>query len=172
MSHKRTFCAGGKIAGLGRVSSLKLGTFNIQSPSTLFSEDKAGAFASSALARNIGAQIMSKFRIFLDYANERMILEPAPNFAAPFDRAYSGLSLKAEGKDYRIFRVTDVLENSPASDRGLQASDIFSAIDGRSTAEFTLTKINEMFERPVPYKLTVRRGEQTISVTLMLRKMI
>ncbi len=114
--------AGGQINGqLGRVSNLKIGSFSIAGPITLFSEDKAGAFASSAIAGNIGAQIMSKFRIFLDYENNRMILEPNASFPALFERAYSGLSLKAEGNDYRIFRVSDVLENSPASALGLQA---------------------------------------------------
>lgn len=165
--------AGGQIKGqLGRVTQLKIGSFSIANPITMFSEDKAGAFASAAIAGNIGAQVVSKFRIFLDYENERMILEPNSTLTAPFDRAYSGLSLKAEGKDYRIFRISDVLENSPASALGLQASDIITAIDGRPATEFTLTKINEMFELAVPYKLTLRRGEQTINVTLTPKKLI
>ena len=165
--------AGGQVKGqLGRVSSLKIGSFTIQNPITLFSEDKGGAFASSESAGNIGAQIMSKFRIFLDYEKGRMILEPNSTFPAPFDRAYSGLTLQAEGNDYRIFRVTDILENSPASVLGLQPSDIIGAIDGRPASEFTLTKINELFELPVPHKLTVRRGDQTLNVTLIPKRLI
>lgn len=165
--------AGGQISGqIGRVTGLKIGSFKIQGPITLFSEDKAGAFATSAIAGNIGAQIMSKFRIFLDYTNNRMILEPNSTFAAAFDRAYSGLSLKAEGSNYRTFRVTDVLENSPASEIGMQVGDVIHGIDGRPAADFTLTKINELFEKAVPYKLRVLRSEQTIPVTLTPRKMI
>ena len=37
-------------------------------------------------------------------------------FGDPFDRAFSGLSLRAEGPDDRTFRVRDVLEQLPASD--------------------------------------------------------
>lgn len=69
--------AGGQVTGqLGRVSGIKIGSFSIQNPITLFSQDKAGAFAISEISGNIGAQIMSKFRLFLDYQNNRMILEP------------------------------------------------------------------------------------------------
>ena len=42
--------AGGKTVGrVGRVAELKIGTFKMSNPITLFSEDKAGAFASAAL---------------------------------------------------------------------------------------------------------------------------
>lgn len=165
--------AGGQITGqIGRVSQLRIGRFSISSPLTLFSEDKAGAFASSALLGNIGAQIMNKFRIWLDYDHDRMILEPNGTFAKPFDRAFSGLSIQAEGKDYRTFRITDVLENSPASAAGLQKDDIIMAVDGKRAAELTLTKIGEMFERSITYKLSVRRGEQTLQVKLTPGKLV
>lgn len=165
--------AGGQITGqIGRVAQLKIGRFTINNPITLFSEDKAGAFASSALLGNIGAQIMSKFRILLDYNQERIILEPNSTFAKPFDSAFSGLGLRAEGKDYRTFRVTDVLENSPASKAGLQENDIITAVNGTPAAELTLTKIGELFEQSTTYKLTVRRGEQTLQVKLTPGKLV
>lgn len=165
--------AGGEITGrIGRVSELKIGTFRIKNPVTLFSQDKAGAFASSALAGNIGAQVASKFKIFLDYSRERIILEPNATFAEPFDRASGGVRLQAEGKDYRTFRIKNVLENSPASEAGLQQDDIVSAIDGRLASGLTLSDLNEMFERPVTYKLIVRRGDQVLKVTFTPRKLV
>ncbi|MEA2206371.1 MAG: hypothetical protein QOE77_3147 [Blastocatellia bacterium] len=165
--------AGGQIQGqVGRVAELKIGTFKISKPITLFSEDKAGAFASSELLGNIGAQIINKFRVFLDYNNERMILEPTSAFGEPFDRAFSGLSLQAEGKDYRTFRVSEVLENSPATDAGLQKNDIITAIDGRPASHLSLTQVNDIFERTNPYTLTVQRGESTLKIKLTPRKLI
>jgi hypothetical protein len=165
--------AGGQIQGqVGRVAELKIGTFKISKPITLFSQDKAGAFASSELLGNIGAQIMNKFRVFLDYNNERMILEPTSAFGEPFDRAFSGLSLQAEGKDYRTFRVSEVLENSPATDAGLQKNDIITAIDGRPASHLSLTQVNDIFERTNPYTLTVQRGESTLKIKLSPRKLI
>jgi hypothetical protein len=165
--------AGGETSGqIGRVTELKIGNYTIKSPITMFSQDKAGAFASDQLAGNIGARVANKFRIFLDYDRKRIIFEPNSTFAAPYDHAQPGLSLIAEGGDYRVFRVRAVLENSPASEAGLQKDDIITSVNNQAAAELTLSKLNEMFERPVPYKLTIRRGEQTLHVTLTPRRLV
>ncbi len=165
--------AGGEInARLGRVSELKIGKFKISNPVTLFSEDTAGAFANRALAGNIGAQIANKFRVFLDYGRSRIILEPNSTFAEAYDRASAGIRVHAHGTDFRTFRIKNVLEDSPASEAGLKQDDIIAAIDGKPAAEFTLTRLNEMFEKSVSYKVTIQRGEQTMTVKLMPRKLI
>lgn len=165
--------AGGETTGkLGRLAELKIGNYTIKSPITLFSEDKAGALASSALAGNIGARVAAKFRLFLDYGRKRIIFEPNSTFAAPYDHAQTGFSLIAEGSDYRTFRVRAVLENSPASEMGLQKDDVIVSVNDQPAAKFTLSNLNEMFERPVPYRLTIRRGEQTLKVTLTPRRLL
>ena len=165
--------AGGEVtARIGRVSELKIGRFRISNPITLFAEDKAGAFADPALVGNIGQQIVGKFRLFLDYSHNRIIFEPNNSFAESFDRAFGGLALVAEGKDYRTFRISDVLENSPGTEAGLQKDDVITAIDGKPAVDLSLTKVLELFERPVTYKLTVRRGDQTLQVTLTPRKLV
>lgn len=165
--------AGGLVtARIGRVSELKIGRFRISNPITLFAEDKAGAFADPALVGNIGQQIAGKFRLFLDYSHNRIIFEPNNSFAESFDRAFGGLALVAEGKDYRTFRISDVLENSPGTEAGLQKDDVITAIDGKPALDLSLTKVIELFERPVTYKLTVRRGNQTLQVTLTPRKLV
>jgi hypothetical protein len=165
--------AGGASSGrIGRVTELNIGTFKISNPTTMFSEDKEGALASSAVLGNIGAQVMSKFRLFLDYSHDRIIFEPNSTFPEAFERAFGGLAMVAEGKDYRTFRITDLLDNAPAAEAGLQKNDIITAIDGKPAAELTLSKLNDMFERPASYKLTVRRGDQTLQVTLTPRKLV
>ena len=165
--------AGGRSVGrVGRVPALQLGSFTIANPIALFSEDKAGAFANRAQAGNIGAQIVRRFRTFLDYGRRRIILEPSAEFDEPFDRAFSGVALRAEGSDYRTFRIREVLEESPATDAGLAEGDIISAIDGMPAATLTLAAINELFEKPVKYELTIRRGDQTLTVALTPRRLI
>lgn len=165
--------AGGVTAGrIGRVASLQMGSFTLGEPLTLFSEDTAGAFANPSLAGNIGAQIASRFHLFLDYGRKRLILEPSPTFADPFDRAFSGIALRAEGADYGTFRVHEVLESSPAADAGIREGDILTAIDGKAAAGFTLSAINEMLEKPVAYALTIRRAQETLTVTLTPRKLV
>lgn len=165
--------AGGRTTGrLGRVESLKIGSFIINNPIALFSEDKAGAFANPALAGNIGAQLANRFRIFLDYGRRRIILEPTARLADPFDRAFSGLSLRAEGADYRTFRVREVLEQSPATEAGIVEGDIITAIDGTEARDLTLSAVNELFEKAGTYELTIKRGAQVIKTRLTTQRLI
>ena len=165
--------AGGQSTGqIGRVKSLQLGKFAIANPFALFSQDKAGAMASRALVGNIGQMIASKFRVFLDYGRNRIIFEPNTTFADAMDRAISGIVLTTEGRDRATVRVSDVLEDSPASEAGLQKDDIVVSVDGQPASELKVTKLSEMLERPQTYKLTIRRGEQTMQVSLTPRKLI
>ena len=165
--------AGGQTYGrIGRVAELKIGSFKFAGLTTLFSEDRLGALASSTLAGNIGQQIASKFKVFLDYGRSRIILEPTAMLNESIDRAQSGMALSAEGKNYTTFRITDVLEDSPASEAGLQKDDLIIKVDDTPAAELTITRLGEMFERAASYRITIRRGDQTLQVTLKPRKLI
>lgn len=165
--------AGGRTSGrIGRVAALRIGSHTIDRPITVFSQDKAGAFANASLAGNIGAEIVSRFRTFFDYGRRRIILEPSSIFGEPFERAFSGLSLRAEGADYRTFRVREVLEQSAASEAGIREGDVITAINGTPASELTLSTINEMLEKPVAYKVTLRRDDETVSVALTPRQLI
>ena len=164
---------GGKITGRsGRIEGLKFGKFYIDSPLTLFSADRSGAFANSEIQGNIGAMILSKFKAFLDYGRDRIILEPNPTLKDPIAPASTGLRFIAEGTDYRTFRVDELLEDSPATEAGFQKDDVLVSVDGRPAAEFTLTSLYEAVEKAVPHKISARRGAQTIQITVIPRKLI
>jgi hypothetical protein len=165
--------AGGESVGrMGRVASLQIGSFTLSDPITIFSQDKGGAFADRSLAGNIGFGIAKRFRLFLDYGRRRLILEPSAAFAEPFDRAGSGMAVMADGANYRTFLVRQVLEESPATEAGIKEGDIIASVNGIAADDLTLTRLQEIFEEAVPHRLTIRRGEQTIEVTLTPRRLI
>ena len=164
---------GGQVTGRrGRISELRIGKFRVDNPLTLFSEDKAGAFASSEIQGNIGAMILSKFKALLDYGRSRIILEPNASFKDPIVPFSNGLMLIAEGSDYKMFRIAEVLEESPATEAGLQKDDLINVVDGRPAVELTLTALQELLERPLPHMLSILRGGQTLNITLTPRKLI
>jgi len=165
--------AGGKITGRsGRVAGLKIGKIQIENPLTLFSQDRSGAFATSEIQGNIGAMILSKFKAILDYGHDRIILEPNNTLKDPIAPASAGLTIVADGSDFKTFRVDEVLEDSPATEAGLQKDDVLVAVDGRPAAELALSSLHETFEKPVPHRLSVRRGAQTLEIMLTPRKLI
>jgi len=98
--------------------------------------------------------------------------EPAATFGDPFDRAFSGVALRADGAGYHTFRVREVLESSPATDAGIREGDIITAIDGAPASALTLSVINEMFEKPAAYTLTIQRASETLTIVLKPRRMI
>jgi hypothetical protein len=164
--------AGGSVKGqVGRVESLQIGPYQLSSVVTVFTEDTAGAFADQNLAGNIGMQIATRFRVFLDYGHNRIILEPSRAFRDPFGVASPGMAVRTEG-DYHTFRVKDVLENSPASEAGVKEGDVLTAINGTPASQFSLTQLVELFEQPSTYDLTIKRGDQEITARLTPRKLV
>jgi hypothetical protein len=165
--------AGGKVTGRsGRIAALTIGQYRIEDPLTLFSSDTAGAFASDEQQGNIGQRILSKFKLYFDYAHNRLILEPNASFKAPISPVGAGLVLVAEGADYKTFRVDDVLEDSPATEAGLRKDDIILAVDALPAAELTMWVLHETFEQAAPHKVSVRRGTETLQLVLTPRKII
>jgi len=111
--------------------------------------------------------------VIFDYAHKRMILEPNASFAAHFEYDMSGIRLRAEGADFKILKVSRVVENSPATEAGVREGDVVSAIDGRPAAEFSLSQISQMFKQEgKEYLLDIVRGEEKRQLKLKLRRLI
>lgn len=164
---------GGAIDGsVGRVDALQLGSFTIEKPVAVFARAAAGPFASTEVQGNIGAAILEKFNVILDYARSRIILEPNAHFHEPIEYNRSGLSLTAAGDDFKTIRIAAVAENGPASDAGLRTGDVVSEIDSRPAAELTLSEIRRIFHDSTECTLTIRRGDERLTVKLKLRRII
>lgn len=163
--------AGESSSKVARLSELKIGSFKFERPIALFASDKSGAFANGSLQGNIGAAILARFRVFLDYSHNRMILEPASTFHDPFDRAFAGMGIEAEGKDHKTFVVKYVQAKSAAADAGVAPGDVIRGIDNRPAAGLTLTEIFDQLQQPVEVRLLLGRGEREVPVTLTPRRL-
>ena len=165
--------AGGRTVGrTGRVASLQIGPYVLKDVTATFSQDQAGAFANASLAGNIGAQIARRFRVFLDYQRKRIILEPTLIVDDAFEGPTTGLVIRAFGIDYRTFRVTEVLEESPATESGIREGDVITSVDGVPAGKLTLSLLLETLQKSVAHALKIRRGEEDITVTLTPRRLV
>jgi C-terminal processing protease CtpA/Prc len=69
--------------------------------------------------------------------------------------------------------VRAVLENSPAAAAGLRVGDLITAINDKAATELTLEQLRQMFRREGrEYLLNVKRGEETITIKIKLRRLI
>jgi C-terminal processing protease CtpA/Prc len=139
---------------------------------TVFSRAANGPFASTESQGNIGAMILEKFKIILDYKNNRIILESNSRFDEPTDYNRSGLILESAGENYRTFKVKAVADDSPASEARLRAGDRLIAIDGQLVSELSLSELRFKLQRAKACELLVERNGAQLKVPLNLRDLI
>jgi len=155
---------------IGRVSNVRLGWFLIDHPITHFSQATEGDYASSKYDGLIGDRILSRFRVIVDYSRRRMILEPTPHFAEPYEIDMSGMELVTDGDDLLI---DDVDEHSSAAEAGVRDGDILIAVNGRPAVEFSLDQIRNMFMHDgKEFSLTLKRDGKLMPIRLKLKRII
>jgi membrane-associated protease RseP (regulator of RpoE activity) len=120
-----------------RLGALKFGPFELEGAVTRFSLQKAGAFAASDVAGNVGGAILKQFTVTFDYARRRLYFEKNNTFGSrdTYDRAGLWLSGSTDGRSFEVF---DVIERGPAAEAGLKVGDRVVALDGRSVESLLL----------------------------------
>jgi membrane-associated protease RseP (regulator of RpoE activity) len=157
-----------------RGDTLQLGSMTIHGPVVELSTDTKGAFADTALAGNIGAAILKRYVVTLDYEHRLMYLKPTAGTVADldtFDRAGVWFNLGDNGD----FSVVDVTKNAPADQAGLKIGDEIVAIDGKPTSSLKLYDVRRMLRNEAPgttVTFAVKRGGDTQNVAVTLRDLI
>ncbi|HEV2491148.1 MAG TPA: PDZ domain-containing protein [Candidatus Acidoferrales bacterium] len=164
-----------KVEGkLGRVQSLTLGKTVIQSPLAVFpASASASSSASTEIAGTLGAGILNRFTLVLDYTGEFFILEPNPRLLDLFTGDMSGLGLIAIPPDYRSYEVAQVMPDSPAADSGFAVGDILVSIDGNPASDSTLDDVRALLrQEDSTHKITVQRGGKSLDLNIKLKRLI
>lgn len=103
------------------------GTTFTEVPAVLF-EDNGDSSESNRTLGNIGLPILSRFRLFVDYPNDRLWLIPnAKAVPGPFTRDLAGLRAEPHPDGAK---VTFIAPGSPAAAAGLAKGDIITELDG------------------------------------------
>jgi len=158
---------------VGRATHFKIGDSVFSSPLIYISQDRDGALASPEYDGVIGTEILRRFRVIFDYARRRLILERNSHFKEPLEYDMSGMSLRAYGDDFRVFKIHQVLEDSPAGKAGLLVGDTLQRIDAVPASRLTLEQILQMMKAPGrEYKLTIKRGSDTRVVEIKTRRLV
>ncbi len=156
-----------------RGDTLQLGGYTIKGPVVEVSTDTGGAFADDSQSGNIGAGILKRYIVTLDYDHTTMYLKPATTAVSDldtFDRAGMWFNQSADG-----YTVVDITKGAPADAAGLKVGDTILAVDGKAARSIPLYQIRARLRDAAPgtvVTLKVKTGAATRRVRVTLRDLI
>lgn len=159
---------------VARVSALELGPLRFENVFVNCSTARSGVLSESSFAGIIGGEVLRRCHVVIDYAAQRLILEPNAAFEEPFEFDQSGILVSAEREDLRRFRVADVTPDSPASETDIRAGDFIETVDGRDASDLTLDELKRLFRAGpgTTYRLGLLRDGAPLVRTLELRRLV
>jgi hypothetical protein len=156
-----------------RTGTLSIANIDIKGAVVQLSTDTGGAMAESDLAGNIGAGILKRFVLTLDYEHNVVYVKPAAGPIADldtFDRA--GLWIN---RDVKGFKIVDITAHAPAEEAGLKAGDIVTAVDGKPATSLEVYDLRLRLRNDAPgtkVSLTIERAGETSTHIITLRDLI
>lgn len=172
---------GGSIYGSrSRIEELNFGKLQLEEITAGFPDTTFTYTMQEFIHRDgtLGAKVLNRFRVVLDYKGERIQLKPNRKFKESFEYDMSGVALaktnqklvkehtlkKAENKvwdttysEYHLqtnynfrpeYEIVEIRPNSPADKSGLEIGDILKNINGKPAHSFTMEQILNLFSSP------------------------
>ena len=93
----------------------------------------------------LGADVLSRFRVTINYSTRVLLLEPVEEAASDLTWVHPGLQVMAAAEGYII---RSVLRPSPAAEAGLQPGDQLIAIDGEPIAALSPHEVLARLQGP------------------------
>jgi outer membrane lipoprotein-sorting protein len=114
-----------------KADSLDFAGFTIKRPLISFSHGVTDTVMKADKIGILGNTLFRNFVLYVDYADERVIVEKGGRFNQPWPEDHSGLNLGwTPGWD--AMEVLYVSPDTPADDAGFQEGDILISVDGKS----------------------------------------
>lgn len=158
---------------VGRAKQFKFAGVAFDVPVVSASLDRAGAVANPNLDGIIGAEVLRRFTVTIDYAHRRLLFVPNAALREPFEFDMAGTGFKAANLKFDRILVRYVLPHTPAAEAGLQEGDELVSVNGRPAAALMIDGLRALFQQPDKrYVLRVRRGGREIEMALVTRRLV
>ena len=104
----------------------------------------------------IGAEILRRFYVTIDYRNSRLTLRPNHKFKDDFNYNMSGMEIINPMPGLPVFTITNIRDNSPAFFAGLQENDQILSLNNSSNKTLELNDINLLLQSKENKKIKVK----------------
>jgi hypothetical protein len=177
-NHIETFLGRGLNGDLfgtkGRIDGLWVGPLVLPKPIVAFPNSELIDQLISSNDRNgtLGAEILRRFLVTIDYRNSRMTLRPTYRVREDFNYNMSGMEVINPMPGLPIFTITDIRENSPAYFAGLQVNDQILSLNNSHHQSLELNDINLLLQsrENKKIKITVLREGEEYKTSFELKK--
>ena len=153
--------------------SIQLAGFTVYEPEISFSYGGTDTVFTADKIGVLGNTLFRHFVLYVDYANERVILEKGEKFNHSWPRDHSGLQVAWTAEGGRI-EVTYVSPDTPAEEAGFDKGDIVISLNGIPVEHLDgLIAIREMLkaEPGTRYEFKVDRSDNEKRLTLDLEEL-
>ncbi|MEL7124241.1 MAG: aspartyl protease family protein, partial [Bacteroidota bacterium] len=114
------------------IASMEFGGFLFEDMVISIANDKQGVSSYKSYLGILGAKIISRFNVILDYDNSIIYLKPNKSYNGPFEFPLHGFKLKKE-EDKTIVR--SINKNSYSYKEGLRIGDEIVSIDNKTFSD-------------------------------------
>lgn len=165
--------AGAQDDAIGRLERFEIGPYKVQDGLVVFAKQDPPTSHDARLAGEIGAEMLRRFDVVLDYEGGVMYLHPNGEFNSEDFEDMSGLTITAGGPNLKKFVITEVRPNTPGADAGLRKGDVIEGVGGDAAADLSLMELRNLFHQlGSPYDLVITRNGKTFHVSLQLRRLL
>ncbi|WP_346855992.1 aspartyl protease family protein [uncultured Draconibacterium sp.] len=159
----------------GRIDGIWVGPLILPKPIVAYPNSEVIDQLISSNDRNgtIGAEILRRFFVTIDYRNSRLTLRPTHKINEDFNYNMSGMEVTNPMPGLPVYTIANIRENSPAYFAGLQENDQILSINSSSHRSIELNDINLLLQSKENRKirLKVLRNGEEFKTSFELKKM-
>ncbi|XLS27673.1 aspartyl protease family protein [Flavobacteriaceae bacterium M23B6Z8] len=151
------------------IKSLSLGKYYFSDLTIGLASDESGVSSYDGYLGILGAEIINRFNIVLDYDNLKMYLKPNSLYDESFDFPITGFSLDKNeaGKIY----ISKIAKECPAYKKGIRKGDIVISINKNSNNN--LAEYKELLKKEgSKIKILIQNGEGKKRYKIRLEKLL
>jgi hypothetical protein len=163
--------AGFTTTRISEFGTIEAGGFILKNPLIgIPREEGTGSFAEETAIGNIGNSFLRNFVFYMDYKDQRVILEKGDDYGKRFPRPKSGLQFYYN--DDKDVEVVFVSPSTPASEAGFQKGDIIRSVNGIDVRFYGgIIALRELMREPAgtAYMIGILRDGKLLDKKLTLR---